>query len=502
MKIKTPFIKKFKTKKNFYIYDVNTNRILLVTSAMWDIVDHYWLKSKEEIISELREVHTFEELDKSYNRVHELARDHKLFSPNPLKRRIPFVTEAQIREKFTKESIQQLTLELTESCNMRCRYCAFSGGYGLNRIHGLEQMNWLTAKAAIDFYINQNETAAEEEEGLSVGFYGGEPLLRFHLIRDVINYVKSLPIARRKKARFNFTTNATLLTDEVIAFCAKNQVGMTISLDGPQLAHDRYRVMKNGKGSFNRIIKNIAKIRQVAPDYYDQHIRYNCVMSPSSDLLALNQFFQSQPHLFRPNCLTVSSVSNGNPSFVESCKPHPTRKKDNETLYKMFCDIHMSGENDLHMLTFLSPLFEPELIRLHKRYIRSEPVEYENLSPTCFPGVRKLFVAVDGSFHICERINPLFPIGDVYSGFDFAHLTKIINDFTTIMNHEKCLHCEAVRFCSNCYATIDGDGILKQPSSKRCRDALLEMENSFVTYCAIWENNENAWDYMDDIVIR
>ncbi len=502
MRIRTPFIKKFKTNKNSYIYDINTNRILLVTPAMWDVVDYYWSKSKEEIISDFNKFHSLEELDKGYNRINELAEDYNLFSPNRLKSRVPFVTEALVRENLAKDNIQQLTLELTESCNMRCRYCSFSGGYELNRVHGFRQMSWDTAKAAVDFYINQNETAIAIEDGLSIGFYGGEPLLRFHHMRDIINYVKSLSIARSKKVRFNFTTNATLLTDEVIIFCADNQVGMTISLDGPQLAHDRNRVMKNGKGSFKRIIKNINKIHEMVPDYYDQHIRYNCVISPSSDLLALNQFFQTQPHLFRPNCVTISSVSDGNPDFIESCKPHPNRKKDNETLYKLFCDMHISGEKDPHKLTFLSPLFEPELIRLHKRYIRPEPMEHENLSPACFPGLRKLFVAVDGSFHICERINPLFSIGDISSGFDFAKITKIINDFTTILNHERCLRCEAVRFCSNCYATIDGDGTLKQPSSKRCNDALIEVENSFITYCAIWEQNKSAWDYMDDIVIK
>jgi len=405
----TPFIKKFRTQSSHYIYDVNTNRILFVSPAMYDIVDFYWQCSKAEIVNLLVGKYSPSELNDGYSQIHNLAANLHLFSSTRLDQRIQYFTEEEIKAELDR-GVMQICLEVTEACNLRCKYCAFSGGYHYNRTHSNLQMDFPTAKTAVDFYLHRN---INSDDSLSISFYGGEPLLRFDLIREVINYAKSIPIIQKHSLRFNLTTNGILLNEEIMKYFIENQVSVTISLDGPQREHDRHRVYKNGHGTFNKVIENIKKFRLISSEeYFLNSIRYNCVLPSSANLLEVNEFFSTQPELFRKGSVMVSGVSAGNPDFFKKCESYPNRKLDMASLNKAFCDTHAHLEQ--HDLTFISNLFEKDLILLHKRYIRDVPRVHDNISPACFPGSRKLFVTPDGYMHICERINHHFPIGNVF----------------------------------------------------------------------------------------
>jgi len=179
-----PFILKFRTRDNYYIYDVHTNRILLVNRAMYDIVDICRTKTKDEVFAELERIHPLPDLEFAYGRINELIARHDLFAPNILKTRVPLVSEDEV-VKLLSQGIMQLCLEVTEACNMRCKYCAYSGGYPYNRRHGSRYMDFGTAKAAIDYFLPR----ASSEEGVAIGFYGGEPLLNFKLIRECVEYI-------------------------------------------------------------------------------------------------------------------------------------------------------------------------------------------------------------------------------------------------------------------------------------------------------------------------
>jgi len=337
MKQQTPFIKRFRTEGSHYIYDANTSRILCVSAAMYDIVDWYWCRSEDDIIRTLNHSHPLPELKKGYCLVNELAVKHKLFSPNRLKSRVVIVipTEQNVENRLNA-GIMQVCLEVTESCNLRCQYCAYSGGYPHNRQHGPGQMSFDTAKAAIDFYLAMN---ASSKDDLSIGFYGGEPLLRFDLIRDCIDYAKSLPSGQR--TRFNLTSNATLFTNEMIKYFVENEVTISVSIDGPQQDHDRHRVSSDGQGTFNKVMERLRRIKRTDPEYYERHVLFNCVFSPASDLLNLNEFFAGDSNLFGRGRLMVAGVSAGNSRFLDNCERSETRSRDNAVLYRMFVDTHI-----------------------------------------------------------------------------------------------------------------------------------------------------------------
>ena len=150
-----------------------------------------------------------------------------------------------------------MALFLTQTCNLRCLYCYGDGGeYGERGLMDAE-----TARAAVDWLLE----SSLEAEKVHISFFGGEPLLGFSLLREVVAYARKQAAARGKVVRFNLTTNGTLLSDAVIAFLADEQIEPLISFDGPPEIHDRQRPFKNGRGSYARVFANVQKLRQKVP---------------------------------------------------------------------------------------------------------------------------------------------------------------------------------------------------------------------------------------------
>lgn len=174
-------------------------------------------------------------------------------------------------ENYIENNVHQLILQVTQNCNLRCKYCVYSGSY-VNRIHTKKRMSIETAKKAIDFYHKHNSNL----ETALISFYGGEQLLEIKLIHEIIIYANE--VFKGKSIKYNMTTNATLLNDEIVRFLYENDISLTISLDGPQAIQDNSRVFaESGKGTFDVIMKKLDYIKENYPDYMD-NISFNAVL--------------------------------------------------------------------------------------------------------------------------------------------------------------------------------------------------------------------------------
>ena len=168
-----------------------------------------------------------------------------------------------------------LMLVLTDACNLACKYCLYSGQY--SGFHGRRNrsITWEIAKSAIDHFLeinNQKPFEAMHNRKINIAFFGGEPLLEYELIRRVIEY--SRPLARSHYwIDYSLTTNLTDLSDELAEFLVRNQVGVEVSLDGPEEVHNLYRCDKNGQGSFRTVINNLGRLRRLSPKYFDDRVR-------------------------------------------------------------------------------------------------------------------------------------------------------------------------------------------------------------------------------------
>lgn len=489
----------FNVSGDSFAYCAKSNRIFKISSVMADVLEFYYSKTKEEIVSLLSGSYESSDVEDAFLRLSHLTTTYGFLDPKPLNRRLGFVTNDECEELLSKD-IYGICLEVTEGCNFRCRYCTYSGGYPANRLHGSKNMGWNIAKSAIDFYHRQNKEAVDIRPG--IGFYGGEPLLNFELIKQSVDYAKDLVWRHPLGIHWNITTNGSLLTEEIINYLVENSFGITISIDGPAFEHNKNRLFASGKPTFKQVLKKISLLYKIAPrNYYRSHVLVNCVFSPDTDLLAVNEFFVKNHELFF-NVMT-SSVRSGHETFFLEHPVNPDQRKFQiDTLFRHYVEAHICSESfdpENSNNIFTRALFERDFVKLHKRELFNNALDQVEVSPACFPGKRKLFVDVEGNLHICERVNRTYPIGDVFNGYDTNRVTSIVNDYSRVMNSEQCRSCWAFRFCGLCYSPLlEDSGIADVSDGKVCSAIKNNALSSMKSYCFILKQNAHAFDYMEN----
>lgn len=172
---------------------------------------------------------------------------------------LDFHTEEQLKE-ITKAFIPvvNMSLFLTQSCNLKCIYCYGDGGeYGDGG-----NMEEKTAFQAIDWLLEQSGAIKK----LHIGFFGGEPFLNYPLMKAVVEYAQKRVREAGKRVDFNVTTNGTLLNDDKIAFIKEHQISVMVSFDGPKEIQDAQRPYANGDGTYDDTVPKIKELLKVLPE--------------------------------------------------------------------------------------------------------------------------------------------------------------------------------------------------------------------------------------------
>jgi len=150
--------------------------------------------------------------------------------------------------------LQRVVLNVTNQCNLACTYCYEYSDDKITQTAGKQKyMSTDVAESAIDMLVHESST----RRGIHVTFFGGETLLNFPVMRSTVEYAKTKAAQAGKSIEFSLTTNATLLTPEIVDFLSAHQVGVTVSIDGDRELNDRQRVFHNGKGSYDVIVPKI-----------------------------------------------------------------------------------------------------------------------------------------------------------------------------------------------------------------------------------------------------
>lgn len=487
-------LKEFRTEEHDYLFCGKTNQVFRINRVMLDIIPLYRDHSLEEIQRQLAGRFPLREVADSYTIIDRLARERGFFRPGGLQVRVEPVAEEQIRADLERD-IEQLCLEVTEGCNLRCHYCAYSGGYEHVRQHGSRSMSPDIAQAGIDFLFQKNR---ECQKPFSISFYGGEPLTQLPLIEFCIQYARSLAWSHPEALSFNLTTNGLLLDEETIRFLSGHQVSLLLSLDGPAEDHDAHRLFANGCGTFDKVMENVLKLKEIAPER--QRLGVSCVITPTSDLLRLNDFFVRHQDVFQR--VSPSSVSAGHQTFFQDYPGDPERQRSQyRALYRQYVEAHLDGDSrppaGRPELAFIRSLFERDFIRIYQRKLLAQAPDVLNIGATCRPGKRKLFVDVQGRFHVCERVVNTCPIGDVWNGYDLPRIQQLLDEYVTLMNRPECLGCWAVHFCPACFANMATEGHLSWERTRSlCESTRHTLAETLQTYCAILDKNPQAFDYM------
>jgi uncharacterized protein len=155
--------------------------------------------------------------------------------------------------------LQSLVMNLTNQCNLSCQYCYEFGEDKVATPEGKPKfMDIDTAKASVDFLLAQSSG----RKSVHITFFGGETLMNFPLLKQVVGYATEQAAAQGRSIDFSLTTNATLLTPAIIEFLSENRIGVTVSMDGPPDLHDKLRVFANGQGSYSIIEPRVRALIQ------------------------------------------------------------------------------------------------------------------------------------------------------------------------------------------------------------------------------------------------
>ncbi len=246
-------------KNNGYniVLDVNSGSVHVVDDVVYDVIpvveDAIGQKAEEETIADtvvdsLKDRYSEADLKEALFEVLELKKEGLLYTEDIYEN---YITDFKKRETVVKA----LCLHIAHDCNLACKYCfAEEGEY-----HGRRAlMSFEVGKKALDFLVKNSGNRVN----LEVDFFGGEPLMNWQVVKDLVNYGRSLEKQNNKKFRFTLTTNGILLNDEIMEFLNREMSNVVLSIDGRKEINDLMRPYRGGQGSYDTIVPKFKKVAE------------------------------------------------------------------------------------------------------------------------------------------------------------------------------------------------------------------------------------------------
>lgn len=331
-----------------------------------------------------------------------------------------------------------VTLQIANDCNLNCIYCYGQGGsYGRNR----ELMPYITAKKAVDLLVNESGDAKE----LLIVFFGGEPLLNFSVIKQVVQYCDDLREKINKSFSFSITTNGTIMDDEIYSFIKNNKISVMLSMDGGKELQDYYRCYENGKGSFEQVSKNIEKFKSARNGQLSVRAT---VCKPNLNFLKINTDLHRLG--FTNVNMSIVDIDSESPLFVG--------EKEKNVLIKNLIDL-----SNYHIKEIKSGKeqsirqFDDILRNLYHKKIKIR---------SCNAGNNGFAVASNGGIYPCHRFMGMedYLVGNIDQGIDQS-ITRSF-EYANVLYKEDCINCWARFLCGGgCIHTCvsQENNIMKAP---------------------------------------
>lgn len=489
--------KVFKTDKNYYFLDTGTGKVACVTEDVFKILKSLMEGDSAEDLFDLRLDE--DSLEKAILEIRNAIKEEHILSALPL----TTLTGTAVTDlpQIMENEVGNITLEVTEKCNLRCKYCIYNSSHPEYREFGHNHMSWDTAKKSIDFLKNHSKDA----ENVHIGFYGGEPLLNFELIQQCVEYAKSI---FNRDIDFAMTTNAILVNDDIAKFLMENDFNIIVSLDGPEELHNENRIMIDETGSYQKTVEG-AKILFNMQEKMGKKskVGFNMVVSGpdyEEKYTKVQEFIEKEEWIPEDVMILTASVDHG-PKDSEYYIPQSKEEKEffrgsYDPLYNWEGKYRKQMESSNEKKTlFTDGIMDKGQLTIHKRLLSDKPVKSYGMNGCCVPGQRRIYVTVDGEFLLCEKVGNIPSIGNVETGFDEECIKKMYVDEFIKGAKEYCKDCWAVNLCTLCYVNcFDQKGPHFAYRHNSCRSERLYLENNLIRYHTILEENpEQLMDYND-----
>ena len=405
--------------------------------------------SDAEIVSALNGKYQEDQLTETLSELREMIAEGYLFTPD----------EAPEIKVNTAGIVKAMCIHAAHDCNLRCKYCFADAGEYHMRDRSLISPE--TGKRALDWLIRKSGN----RHNLEVDFFGGEPLLNFQAIKEIVAYGRELEKKHNKRFKFTTTTNGVNLNDEIIAFLNREMDNVVISIDGREEVHDRMRPTANGKGSYALIMdhaKQLVKERK-QQQYYIRgtYTRYN--MDFSNDVLHLaDEGFEQ---------LSIEPV------VTSADKPYALRMEDMPRIgeeYERLGKEYLKRRKDGRWFSFFHFMLD----------LTGGPCLQKRLTG-CGAGNEYVAVTPSGDIYPCHQFvgRENMRMGSVLDGsFDESMQTYFKGNH--VLAKEKCRSCWARFYCSGgCSANAHAfNGDISKPYELECSLEQKRLECAMAIY--------------------
>ncbi len=355
--------------------------------------------------------------------------------------------------EYQMANLVQLTFEITDACNLNCKYCAYNDFYN---DHDKRENNYLSHEAAkkiIDYLAEKwNSSLNSSYKGLTyISFYGGEPLMNVPLIEKIINYVNSLNLNRSIK--YSMTSNCLLL-DKYEEFLVDNKIHLLISLDGNEY-NNGYRVDHSGKSTFNKLYQNIKHLKDSYPSYFEEQVQFNAVLHNKNSVEEILSYIKNEfgkiPSIGELNGSGIRTEMIE--EFNKTYKNYRSDIKKSEHYEELTNDLNVSSPDvkdfDIFLMIYCGIFFDSYddlFIDCENTNINKRP------TGTCLPFGKKMFVTVNGKILPCERIGHQFGLGSVTKdsvNLDLSSISDMYNNYFQKLR-KQCGNCFQSHSCIQC----------------------------------------------------
>ena len=404
------------------VLDVCSGSVHLVDAAAYDMIAGYEQMPRAELIAQISEEYaddpevTPEELALCYDEITALKDAGKLFTPDT------FEPMAGTLKAKTAGVVKALCLHIAHTCNLNCSYCFASQG----KYHGERAvMSFETGKQALDFLIANSGT----RHNLEVDFFGGEPLMNFQVVKDLVAYARSIEQQHNKHFRFTLTTNGVLIDDDVIDFANKECSNVVLSLDGRKEIHDRFRVDHAGNGSWERIVPKFQKLVEArgGRNYYMRGTFTHANPDFLNDIKVMLELG------FKELSMEPVVCAADDPSALTEDDMKIVMEQ-----YEQLAFLMMEREKQGDPFTFYHYMID----------LTGGPCIYKRISG-CGSGTEYMAVTPWGDLYPCHQFvgEEKFRLGDIWHG---VSNTAVQEDFAScnVYAREECRNCWARLYCS------------------------------------------------------
>ncbi|MBP3587986.1 MAG: thioether cross-link-forming SCIFF peptide maturase [Clostridia bacterium] len=404
------------------VLDVCSGSVHVVDQVAYDIISIFEGREREDVLREMAEKYaekpeiTRKDLEECYAQVQALKDQGRLFAPDT------FAPMAGDLKEKTAGVVKALCLHVAHTCNLNCSYCFASQG----KYHGDRAvMSFEVGKRALDFLVEHSGT----RRNLEVDFFGGEPLMNFQVVKDLVAYARSIEKETGKNFRFTLTTNGMLVDDDVIDFANRECHNVVLSLDGRKEIHDRFRVDYNGKGSWETIVPKFQKFVE-AREGKGYYMRGTFTHANPDFLKDIRQMLDLG---FSELSMEPVVCAEGDPSaLTEEDLPIVLEQ------YEKLAELMLQRDAEGKPFTFYHYMID----------LTGGPCIYKRISG-CGSGTEYMAVTPWGDLYPCHQFvgEEKFRLGDIWEG---VTNTAIQSEFRNcnVYAHPECRDCWARLYCS------------------------------------------------------